>query len=839
MHVARGRVAPLSAKGPWQLLVALGTGCLARPTVDDGSALLQRQPSQARPALAPGAGTINAQAVLVRGAGEEVAPQQRGGEGSWTAEPFGDCSSTFCGFPVKTRKVTCRSWKTGEIEPPASCNMRPRPHAAENCSCPPEVCEDHPEGPKLCGPRSSDEVSSNEAAASSFEVVGCYNRSAEVPNEGACPKAMPVDERCMGWEGTSACSGGLPFFRNCTSLDHASCADFCIRRGLDLFGIVKGAECRCGASVLNENVWHGKTPPTALLFQDGPDGPWDHNAGECPLLLLRYTGYFASGGMPQARTTRVVDKAYIDGLVKGHHMSPAQELDRLPTDNAQMQSRHGSAAAPWVTRNCWPSECGPWVGPVEGGQPQTTAPQGMDARWNHYFIMQYHFSSELATQGAGDPAKIKEVFRAAVKVWHREVCIFLEERTGGTRMEIVQTQASSCHVQWSRDSTGYTFEVNLGWCNDMNHLGSVVHEIGHVLGMNHEQKRSDAAVQFHGQGPYLKMQWQNIDSYWRPQWAPDPNTYVGSANDGQGDPVVGYAPYDFRSIMHYPPDYTKPEFEPVDPNNAQFLGAQVLSTGDINEVKDLYQCILNSNSGATTTTTTIPLGTTEVPLGTTTTAVVPTTESTTTPSTVITTQSTTAPTTAPTEVTGFLVLIVVVLDVNAFVHDPASAAGVAQGLATVTGFPLSYIIVVLSAGPISMRQHNLKGGLHQMQGGVNADFTINVPAGADPTAANSLKTTPSTEVARAISAGVAQTTGTAPNLAVTRVGVRIPTTASSYGDPHITTLQGEKFDILRPGTHTYLVVPRGTLQNAAQLHIQGNIKADGPTCGDGLFLRGL
>ena len=36
--------------------------------------------------------------------------------------------------------------------------------------------------------------------------------------------------------------------------------------------------------------------------------------------------------------------------------------------------------------------------------------------------------------------------------------------------------------------------VNLGWCNTMRNVESVMHEFGHILGMPHTQERPDAQV---------------------------------------------------------------------------------------------------------------------------------------------------------------------------------------------------------------------------------------------------------------------------------------------------------------------------------------------------------
>lgn len=68
----------------------------------------------------------------------------------------------------------------------------------------------------------------------------------------------------------------------------------------------------------------------------------------------------------------------------------------------------------------------------------------------------------------------------------------------------------------------------------MTAVGSMVHEIGHAIGMNHEQKRADAAQAYEGHGPHLNMHWQNIDSDWTSQYLPDFKSYLGSTNQGWG-----------------------------------------------------------------------------------------------------------------------------------------------------------------------------------------------------------------------------------------------------------------------------------------------------------------
>lgn len=68
-------------------------------------------------------------------------------------------------------------------------------------------------------------------------------------------------------------------------------------------------------------------------------------------------------------------------------------------------------------------------------------------------------------------------------------------------------------------------------CNTMN----TVHEIGHALGLWHEQSRAD-------RDQYIQIVWENIDEAHR-------YNFDQHLNDGKD-----FGEYDYQSIMHYPPD---------------------------------------------------------------------------------------------------------------------------------------------------------------------------------------------------------------------------------------------------------------------------------------------
>jgi astacin len=102
--------------------------------------------------------------------------------------------------------------------------------------------------------------------------------------------------------------------------------------------------------------------------------------------------------------------------------------------------------------------------------------------------------------------------------------------------------------------------------------GNIIHEIGHVVGLWHEQNRQD-------RDKYVSIQWQNVLSPETPQFS-----LTGQWGSDSGA-------YDFASIMHYPPDAFSSNGQPtivtIPPGMpiGQRLG---LSAGDIAGATALY-----------------------------------------------------------------------------------------------------------------------------------------------------------------------------------------------------------------------------------------------------------
>lgn len=317
----------------------------------------------------------------------------------------------------------------------------------------------------------------------------------------------------------------------------------------------------------------------------------------CPLRVFRYTGPYEFGSVPfELFDATVQDTAYVDSIVFGQALSAEAEED-MPGSKEDASGETSSvpghtlafdmmsdSGTPGWQRSCWPGNCGAGGGPWK--KRRGTLIAGLKGRWQEYVVIEYYFDPTL------DSAR-RSAFRKAVAAWSKETCIHFVETAvpaPAPSLQVNAKDAAHCYVSnigYPGDTVWTT--VNMGWCDSERYVGNLIHELGHVLGMNHEQKRPDAVQEYHGQGPHLIVNWNVVkEQGWLDQYQPDPETYVGSQNDGIGDPFIGLAPYDFGSIMHYPAGN---HFETIPREGAKLTGnRRSLSEGDIVQVLDLYQC---------------------------------------------------------------------------------------------------------------------------------------------------------------------------------------------------------------------------------------------------------
>ena len=170
--------------------------------------------------------------------------------------------------------------------------------------------------------------------------------------------------------------------------------------------------------------------------------------------------------------------------------------------------------------------------------------------------------------------------RAAMDVWQRVAPVTFVARTtqsgflAVTRDEVADAQTASPCFASVGHQLGLMGRLNLGsTCSSSS--GTIIHELGHVLGFRHEHQRSD-------RDNYITIDIGNV---------------VGNARfafDKFTFPAVG--PYDFGSIMHYGANYfaldlSRPTIIPrpqYQGEAAQMGRAQTASDNDHNHMALLY-----------------------------------------------------------------------------------------------------------------------------------------------------------------------------------------------------------------------------------------------------------
>ena len=102
-------------------------------------------------------------------------------------------------------------------------------------------------------------------------------------------------------------------------------------------------------------------------------------------------------------------------------------------------------------------------------------------------------------------------------------------------------------------------------------MGNVIHEIGHAVGLFHEQSRAD-------RDDHIEIRYQNVDPIYRHNF----NQHI---RDGQD---IGA--YDFESIMHYPGNAFSVNGQPtiIPKDDAPIGQREKLSAGDIATIEALY-----------------------------------------------------------------------------------------------------------------------------------------------------------------------------------------------------------------------------------------------------------
>ncbi|XP_047127982.1 low choriolytic enzyme [Hydra vulgaris] len=161
----------------------------------------------------------------------------------------------------------------------------------------------------------------------------------------------------------------------------------------------------------------------------------------------------------------------------------------------------------------------------------------------------------------------------AIDEYHKHTCLKFVKRTNeDAYLSFFPGGGCSSLVGYMR---GRVNEVSLaGGCLQ---LGTVLHEIGHSIGLYHEQSRPD-------RDEHVNILWNNIASNMRYNFDKFDRNTINS---------LGF-PYDYHSMMHY--DETafgngRVTITTKDPSKQKIIGrAQGFSTMDIQQINAMYNC---------------------------------------------------------------------------------------------------------------------------------------------------------------------------------------------------------------------------------------------------------
>eukprot|EP00930_Biecheleria_cincta_P055533 TRINITY_DN4184_c0_g1_i1.p1 TRINITY_DN4184_c0_g1~~TRINITY_DN4184_c0_g1_i1.p1 ORF type:complete len:551 (-),score=81.76 TRINITY_DN4184_c0_g1_i1:19-1671(-) len=405
--------------------------------------------------------------------------------------------------------------------------------------------------------------------------VGCYPAIQEEPFEDGGEESV-YDWTCAENPHRAFCHMGLPFFRLplATGESLLDCVTFCMSKMMDLSGIsetVSGEQiCRCGASKNNYLIW-GDEPARANLLP--PEEL--KNQANCSLMMYKTPGKDRFDALRTMMKLTRHDSVYVAGVRIGTHGNNLVEHEHSFASTPPLQPVGGMAEDEMQDeryRTCYPYSC------ASGGV-WTTKQSDLTVPIHYYF------------SGLGSAAQ--ETFKRAAAEYEKTTCIRFQESRKKPTVRVESANPNSCSASVGYPGSWGEGSLNMGWCNTMGSVGNIMHELGHVLGRTHEQRRPDATHSYLGHGPYLKIHWENVPSDWRAQYTPERSAYVGSSRQSDSDPFHGYMPYDYTSIMSYGPGGvgSGARMTALDPVYQSQMGQRDgLSDSDILTINDMYQC---------------------------------------------------------------------------------------------------------------------------------------------------------------------------------------------------------------------------------------------------------